>query len=216
MRQQQRQRSRGRGRKSSNPLTRSHESNGPDVKIRGNAAHIADKYNSLARDALSNGDSVMAENYFQHAEHYNRIVAAAQPVQRENPQADRTPQPEIEGMPAEAAMQSAENLNSEDTVAQEGESPAAENKPRRPRRTARGRANGSNGRPRKTASDVEATDTVVNGDNKSDSQPNEKSDDNAREFAGEVTGDAASLPSSVIGSPEKVQAEEVIVSKETS
>lgn len=78
MRQSQnKNRMRGRGRKQPNPLSRNYESNGPDVKIRGNAAHIAEKYSSLARDALSSGDRVMAENYLQHAEHYNRILAAA-------------------------------------------------------------------------------------------------------------------------------------------
>lgn len=74
----QKSRSRGRGRKPQNPMSRNFESNGPDVKIRGNASHIAEKYSTLARDALSNGDRVIAENYLQHAEHYNRIVAAAQ------------------------------------------------------------------------------------------------------------------------------------------
>src|SRR6202000_2034256 len=77
-------RSRGRnnnngGRKHMNPLSRNNESNGPDVKVRGNAAHIAEKYVQLARDAHASGDSVMAENYLQHAEHYYRIVSAAQP-----------------------------------------------------------------------------------------------------------------------------------------
>jgi len=72
----QKSRSRGRGRKPQNPMSRNFESNGPDVKIRGNAGHIAEKYSTLARDALSNGDRVIAENYLQHAEHYNRIVAA--------------------------------------------------------------------------------------------------------------------------------------------
>jgi hypothetical protein len=57
-------------------MTRSFESNGPDVKIRGTPAHIAEKYISLARDALSSGDPVLAENYLQHAEHYNRIIMA--------------------------------------------------------------------------------------------------------------------------------------------
>jgi hypothetical protein len=76
---QQNRRGRGRGgRKPQNPLARSYESNGPDVKIRGTAAHIAEKYMTLARDALSSGDLVGAESYFQHAEHYNRIIMAAQ------------------------------------------------------------------------------------------------------------------------------------------
>ena len=65
-------------RKGPNPLTRNYESNGPDVKIRGSAQQIAEKYSTLARDAHSSGDRVMAENYLQHAEHYYRIIAAAQ------------------------------------------------------------------------------------------------------------------------------------------
>jgi hypothetical protein len=64
-------------RRHQNPLARSYESSGPDVKIRGNAQHIAEKYAQLARDALSSGDRVLAESYLQHAEHYNRIIAAA-------------------------------------------------------------------------------------------------------------------------------------------
>jgi hypothetical protein len=73
---QQNRRGRGRNRKNHNPLQRSFESNGPDVKIRGTPAHIAEKYVSLARDAQSSGDPVLAENYLQHAEHYNRIIMA--------------------------------------------------------------------------------------------------------------------------------------------
>ena len=68
----------GGGRRQQNPVNRVFESNGPDVKIRGNASHIAEKYNSLARDALVSGNTVSAENFFQHAEHYLRILAAAQ------------------------------------------------------------------------------------------------------------------------------------------
>ena len=79
MRHNQNRRSRGRNnRKGPNPLTRSYELNGPDVKVRGTAAHVADKYMTLARDAQSSGDPVAAENYLQHAEHYYRIVMAAQ------------------------------------------------------------------------------------------------------------------------------------------
>jgi len=72
---------RGRGRNNNrkgghNPLARSFESNGPDVKIRGTPAHIAEKYLTLARDAQTSGDPVLAENYLQHAEHYTRIIMA--------------------------------------------------------------------------------------------------------------------------------------------
>lgn len=75
---QKRMRGRGNHRKSQNPLTRVYESNGPDVKIRGTASHIAEKYIQLARDAQGSGDPVAAENYYQHAEHYFRLIAAAQ------------------------------------------------------------------------------------------------------------------------------------------
>lgn len=81
MRNGQNKRMRGRNnnnRKSQNPLTRVYESNGPDLKIRGTASHIAEKYSQLARDAHTSGDPVAAENYFQHAEHYLRLIAAAQ------------------------------------------------------------------------------------------------------------------------------------------
>jgi hypothetical protein len=75
-------------RKGVNPLTRTYDSSGPDVKIRGTAQHIAEKYAALARDAQSSGDRVMAENYLQHAEHYNRIIAAAQAQMQERFQRD--------------------------------------------------------------------------------------------------------------------------------
>ena len=52
------------------------DSNGPDVRVRGNAWQVYEKYQSLARDATSSGDRVMAENYLQHAEHYYRIIEA--------------------------------------------------------------------------------------------------------------------------------------------
>ena len=79
---QQNRRGRGRSnRKGQSPLTRSFESTGPDVKIRGTPSHIAEKYMSLARDATSSGDPVLAENYLQHAEHYNRIIMAVRDQQ---------------------------------------------------------------------------------------------------------------------------------------
>lgn len=73
-------------RRSQNPMTRVFESNGPDIKIRGTASHVAEKYVQLARDARSSGDPVAAENYYQHAEHYFRLIAAAQEQFRQNQQ----------------------------------------------------------------------------------------------------------------------------------
>ena len=73
-----------------NPMTRVFESNGPDIKIRGTASHVAEKYVQLARDARSSGDPVAAENYYQHAEHYFRLIAAAQEQFRQNQPQPRT------------------------------------------------------------------------------------------------------------------------------
>jgi hypothetical protein len=74
-------RSRGRGRRPQNSHNRSFDSAGPDVKIRGTASQVYEKYLQLARDANSSGDRIQAENYHQHAEHYFRIVQAAQAAQ---------------------------------------------------------------------------------------------------------------------------------------
>lgn len=57
---------------------RTFDSNGPEIKIRGSAANVYEKYLQLARDANASGDRIMAENYLQHAEHYYRIMAVAQ------------------------------------------------------------------------------------------------------------------------------------------
>src|SRR5271169_5073138 len=91
---QNKQRMRGRptnNRRGPNPLTRSYESNGPDVKIRGNAHHVAEKYLQLARDAHTSGDPVAAENYLQHAEHYFRLIASAQAAQLQAQNGGRPP-----------------------------------------------------------------------------------------------------------------------------
>jgi hypothetical protein len=82
-------------RRGQNPMTRVFESNGPDIKIRGTASHIAEKYLQLARDARSSGDPVAAENYYQHAEHYFRLIAAAQEQFRQSqPQHQQQPRPD--------------------------------------------------------------------------------------------------------------------------
>ena len=57
---------------------RTFDSSGPEIKIRGSASHVYEKYLQLARDANSSGDRVTAENYLQHAEHYYRIMVAQQ------------------------------------------------------------------------------------------------------------------------------------------
>jgi hypothetical protein len=70
----------GGGGKPQHNVNRAFESNGPDnVKIRGNAQHVFEKYQQLARDATAAGDRVLGENYLQHAEHYFRVLRAVQP-----------------------------------------------------------------------------------------------------------------------------------------
>lgn len=69
-------RGRGTGRKNVNVRSQNFESNGPDVKVRGNAQQVVEKYLQLARDASSAGDRITAESYLQHAEHYYRLMSA--------------------------------------------------------------------------------------------------------------------------------------------
>ena len=69
-------RGRNNGRKNTNPRSQSFESNGPEVKVRGNAQQVVEKYLALARDATTSGDRITAESYFQHAEHYYRVMNA--------------------------------------------------------------------------------------------------------------------------------------------
>lgn len=50
------------------------DSNGPDVRIRGTAHQICEKYLGLAKDSSAAGDHILAQSYLQHAEHYQRVI----------------------------------------------------------------------------------------------------------------------------------------------
>ena len=91
-----------------NPINRVYESNGPDVKVRGTAQTVAEKYMQLGRDAQSSGDNVMAESYFQFSEHYFRVMAAAQPVGQPTTQLRRPEDEDFEEEGGEAAEGEAE------------------------------------------------------------------------------------------------------------
>lgn len=71
-----RQRNRGGGgrRGNSNNRAQVFDSNGPDVRIRGTAHQVHEKYMALAKDSAAAGDEILAESYLQHAEHYQRII----------------------------------------------------------------------------------------------------------------------------------------------
>jgi hypothetical protein len=93
------------------------DSNGPEVRIRGTVNQVLEKYLALARDASSSGDYVSAENFFQHAEHYYRILSAnggqhggSPRIQPQGPMPPRNPNqpPQPGGQPdaSQAAPQS--------------------------------------------------------------------------------------------------------------
>ncbi|MEZ5998021.1 MAG: DUF4167 domain-containing protein [Hyphomonas sp.] len=89
-------RSRGRNRRSGgnnqnnfNNPNRHFESVGPDVKIRGSAQQVLEKYLQYARDAQTSGDRILSEAYFQFAEHYQRIVAKQQEARDRQQQQQR-------------------------------------------------------------------------------------------------------------------------------
>ncbi|MCX8134539.1 MAG: DUF4167 domain-containing protein [Roseococcus sp.] len=87
------------------PLNRNHvfDSNGPDVRLRGTAQQLFEKYLQLGRDATSAGDRVAAEGYFQHAEHYFRILGAMNAAQQQQ-QAQQQQDRRLREAPVEIAL----------------------------------------------------------------------------------------------------------------
>lgn len=69
-------RSRNRGGGKRQGRSNNFDSNGPEGRVRGTAQQVFEKYQTLARDAQSSGDRVASENFYQHAEHYYRIMNA--------------------------------------------------------------------------------------------------------------------------------------------
>lgn len=135
-----------------NNPNRSMDSQGPEVKIRGTATQIYDKYQALARDAASSGDRIRAESLMQHAEHYYRLMKSMQPAEKpaeKKPEENAQPAEgkDAAAAPAETpAEEAAEAAPAEDKkadaapaeAAAEGETEAeAEPKPRRRRRRRR-------------------------------------------------------------------------------
>jgi hypothetical protein len=105
MRPGQNKRSRGRNNNPNNPNNinnnpnrprpphrqQTFDSNGPNIKIRGNAYQVFERYIALAREAASAGDRIAAENLYQHAEHYFRIMNANGDGQGQRPPQPMTP-----------------------------------------------------------------------------------------------------------------------------
>jgi hypothetical protein len=146
-------RSRGRnsGRRPQNPGNRSFESNGPEVKVRGSASQICDKYLTLARDASSAGDRVRAESLLQHAEHYYRLVNGGDDARTDNNrQAGGARRGRGPGEVAVAGEMQPEEQPQEEQSQEEA-------KEQRPSRRERARSAGSTGRGRQK---VEAGENV--------------------------------------------------------
>jgi len=104
-------RSRNSGKRHPSAKNQALESNGPEVKVRGTAQQVLEKYLALARDASSVGDRVAAENYFQHAEHYYRVINAEQN--------DGQPYGQPRGVPAAATEGNAEPAEPEPETAEQ-------------------------------------------------------------------------------------------------
>lgn len=112
-----------------NNPNRTLESNGPDMKVRGPAAVIYERYLQLARDASSSGDRVMSENYLQHAEHYFRMLRLMQPaVPVQQQQQDRygAPEGEFEGDEEGATAEGEASAEGGEGAAEGGEQPDVE------------------------------------------------------------------------------------------
>ena len=117
-------RQRGRGRRNGNGQINRNttlDSNGPDVRLRGNAQQLHEKYVSLANDASAAGERIQAEAYYQYADHYFRVhsaIVAASEERRERHQEKQTDQ-----------VQDAQADDSEDTAEAVQVEPVAEAEP---------------------------------------------------------------------------------------
>ena len=180
----------GGGGRQSNPLNRVFESNGPDVKVRGNAQTIADKYLQLARDAVSSGENVNAENYFQHAEHYLRIVAAAQAFNQQNQQAQQAQQAQQrrEESDSDAETASGNGGDGDSKQASAGEDGGQETSSRQNnRRSNRGQR--GNGRQRPAADGQDAASRSDDAQAASSGEGDENWQAQAPDFLRRETGD---------------------------
>lgn len=188
----------GGGGRGGNPLNRVYESNGPDVKVRGNAQTIAEKYLQLARDAVSSGENVNAENYFQHAEHYLRIVSAAQAFNQQNQQVQQAQQQQQNQPRRDDGEDGDENASSGDSVANNNAENTAQPKDgderenrrdggRNNNRGQRERGRGGNSR----AERKESEEAAVSGETNKDENWQSQAPDFLRRETPEVNSDDA-------------------------
>ena len=129
------------------PLNRNHvfDSSGPEMRVRGTAQQLHEKYIQMARDASSSGDRVTGEAYYQHAEHYFRIINAINQAQTQNgqPQNGQAPNGQIQNVPP-GYNQGGQNPNGQ--APQQGQQNgygAPQNEYRRPPQQHNGNGNGN-------------------------------------------------------------------------
>jgi hypothetical protein len=82
------------------------DSSGPDVRVRGNAHQVFDKYQSLAREAASSGDRILAEAYFQYADHYYRVIQSMGGFVQRNNWGEGGEDSQQQGQPGQQGQQS--------------------------------------------------------------------------------------------------------------
>ena len=165
----------GGGGRQSNPLNRVYESNGPDVKVRGNAQTIAEKYLQLARDAVSSGENVNRENYYQHAEHYLRIVASPQAASQQanqERQSQQNHQSQDDGDESDNDADVASSSAQSDDAADTADTSEGDNNARNNRNEGR-----NNGRHRNQDSRGRGGDHVSVGGNANNARHNDGSED---------------------------------------
>jgi uncharacterized protein DUF4167 len=98
--------SNGHRRSNTPPRMQVFDSNGPDVRIRGTAWQVHEKYLALSKDAAAIGDVVMAESYSQHAEHYQRIINSfGEQISNWTPQAQNDEGMEMDGNQGQVMQQ---------------------------------------------------------------------------------------------------------------
>ena len=174
-------RSRGRGRRSGggNNPNKHFESNGPDVKIRGSAQQILDKYLQYARDAQSSGDRVNAENYLQHAEHYYRVLAAMQP--KDKPRDQQQDQKSGE----QKAEDGAEKTSADGEQSAENSSESGKNQRNGSDKGERGRRRRSNRNRDQADQDTQVEDTAEANAKPADAASSDDAPSDASEIAAE-------------------------------
>jgi uncharacterized protein with von Willebrand factor type A (vWA) domain len=155
----------GGGNRRVNPRVHSFDSNGPDVRVRGNAFQVAEKYQTLARDATSAGDRVLAESYYQHAEHYLRLIRESQEEQNNRQQNQQNQKDSRENGEDQQEKQAQENENTDDAQENLEDLDQAflqkDNRKSRSKRTTSGRRRSNN---KDSSSDLEVVSASADGE----------------------------------------------------